>query len=151
MMVMLLMLMTLTPPPPSSSSSSGVATLSVRELFDFVVDPTINDSNLEAAVERLMEVASRYGSCPCFLHRHASGCMHLRGSHSMHSRGSHIAFVSTHFKPSVVPPTTHSQPFVQSVNLAKYECFILCTAFLWLSVLCFPFPSYMMMSITCTS
>eukprot|EP00798_Chlamydomonas_sp_ICE-L_P018874 gene18874-25432_t len=37
---------------------NGVATLSVRELFDFAVDPNIDESNLDDAMERLMEIAS---------------------------------------------------------------------------------------------
>eukprot|EP00887_Chlorella_sp_A99_P005225 scaffold1.g5225.t1 len=36
----------------------GVATLTVRELFDFVVDPAITEDNLDAALDRLMEVAA---------------------------------------------------------------------------------------------
>ncbi|KAG2497105.1 hypothetical protein HYH03_004696 [Edaphochlamys debaryana] len=36
---------------------SGVATLTVRETFDFVVDPAINDDNVEEALERLSERA----------------------------------------------------------------------------------------------
>ena len=40
-------------------SFSGVAILTVRELFDFAVDPSINDSNIDTALERLMAVASR--------------------------------------------------------------------------------------------
>lgn len=40
---------------------AGVATLTVRELFDFAVDPTINNSNMDAALERLMTVATRCG------------------------------------------------------------------------------------------
>ncbi|KAG2443598.1 hypothetical protein HXX76_001949 [Chlamydomonas incerta] len=37
---------------------AGVATLTVRETFDFVVDPTINDDNVDAALERLSDIAS---------------------------------------------------------------------------------------------
>ncbi|GAX85066.1 hypothetical protein CEUSTIGMA_g12486.t1 [Chlamydomonas eustigma] len=37
---------------------NGVAVLTVRELFDFAVDPNINESNIDAALERLMAVAS---------------------------------------------------------------------------------------------
>ncbi|KAM3966124.1 RIO kinase 1 [Aphomia sociella] len=38
----------------------GVATLTVKELFDFITDSTINESNLEECLERLSEkVASR--------------------------------------------------------------------------------------------
>ncbi|MEW5300878.1 MAG: hypothetical protein WDW36_003774 [Sanguina aurantia] len=37
---------------------NGVATLTVRELFDFVVDPNINDSNIDEALERLSELAA---------------------------------------------------------------------------------------------
>ncbi|CAL8466744.1 g6280 [Coccomyxa elongata] len=37
---------------------AGVATLTVRELFDFVVDPNINAGNIEAAVDALIKVAS---------------------------------------------------------------------------------------------
>ncbi|GFR47397.1 hypothetical protein Agub_g9114, partial [Astrephomene gubernaculifera] len=36
----------------------GVATLSVRETFDFVVDPAINEENMDAALERLSELAA---------------------------------------------------------------------------------------------
>lgn len=38
---------------------SGVATLTVRELFEFTVDPAITDDNIDAAMERLMQIASR--------------------------------------------------------------------------------------------
>lgn len=38
---------------------AGVATLSVREAFDFAVDPSINDGNVDAELERLSEVAAR--------------------------------------------------------------------------------------------
>ena len=38
---------------------AGVATLTVRETFDFVVDPAINDDNVDAALERLSDVAAR--------------------------------------------------------------------------------------------
>ena len=37
---------------------AGVATLTVRELFDFVVDPHINPGNIDAAVDALICVAS---------------------------------------------------------------------------------------------
>ncbi len=40
------------------SPRSGIAVLTVRELFDFAVDPSINESNIDAALERLMEVAT---------------------------------------------------------------------------------------------
>lgn len=40
---------------------AGVATLTMRELFDFVVDPSINDANIEAAMEHLRELAGRCG------------------------------------------------------------------------------------------
>lgn len=36
---------------------SGVATLTMRELFDFVVDPSINDSNINAALDQLRVIA----------------------------------------------------------------------------------------------
>ena len=38
---------------------NGVATLTVKELFDFAVDPAITDHNLDAALDALMEVATR--------------------------------------------------------------------------------------------
>jgi len=38
----------------------GVATLTVRELFEFAVDPVITEDTLDAALDRLMEVAIRY-------------------------------------------------------------------------------------------
>ncbi len=37
----------------------GVATLTVRETFDWVVDPAIGDDNLDATLERLSELAAR--------------------------------------------------------------------------------------------
>ena len=37
----------------------GVAVLTVRELFDFVVDPAINEANVDETLERLNEVAAR--------------------------------------------------------------------------------------------
>lgn len=36
----------------------GVATLTVRELFEFTVDPTITDDTLDTALDRLMEIAA---------------------------------------------------------------------------------------------
>ena len=41
---------------------AGVATLTVRELFDFVVDPAIDDeaAGMDAELDRLMELASRW-------------------------------------------------------------------------------------------
>lgn len=36
----------------------GVATLTVRELFEFAVDPAIHEGNLDAALDALMEVAA---------------------------------------------------------------------------------------------
>ncbi|PNH03150.1 Serine/threonine-protein kinase RIO1 [Tetrabaena socialis] len=39
----------------------GVATLNVRETFDFVVDPAINEDNVDAELERLSEAASSCG------------------------------------------------------------------------------------------
>jgi len=38
---------------------AGVATLTMRELFDFVVDPAITDDNLDAAMEHLRSLAAR--------------------------------------------------------------------------------------------
>lgn len=38
---------------------SGVATLTVKELFEFVTDPTLSDDDLEPALERLSELAAR--------------------------------------------------------------------------------------------
>jgi hypothetical protein len=37
-----------------------VATLTVRELFEFVVDPALTDQGLDAELDRLMEMASRW-------------------------------------------------------------------------------------------
>ncbi|GIL77701.1 hypothetical protein Vretimale_6760 [Volvox reticuliferus] len=37
---------------------AGVATLTVRETFEFVVDPAINGENVDAALERLSELAA---------------------------------------------------------------------------------------------
>lgn len=37
---------------------AGVATLTVRELFDFAVDPNINAGNIDAAVDALIRVAA---------------------------------------------------------------------------------------------
>ena len=36
---------------------NGVATLTVRELFDFATDPNIDETNIDAALDKLMEVA----------------------------------------------------------------------------------------------
>lgn len=38
---------------------SGVAVLSVRELFEFAVDPVITDDILDDALDRLMDIATR--------------------------------------------------------------------------------------------
>ena len=44
---------------------AGVATLTVRELFDFVVDPAIAEgAELDAELDRLMELASRWVRAP---------------------------------------------------------------------------------------
>lgn len=37
---------------------AGVATLTTRELFEFVVDPTINAGNINEAIEALIKVSS---------------------------------------------------------------------------------------------
>jgi cytochrome c biogenesis protein ResB len=37
---------------------AGVATLTARELFDFAVDPNINDANIDQAIDALIGVAS---------------------------------------------------------------------------------------------
>lgn len=42
----------------------GVPTLTTRELFDFVVDPSTSDSNLQAAVSALLAVAEGRSSAP---------------------------------------------------------------------------------------
>ena len=42
----------------------GVATLTVRELFDFVVDPGVTDATLDAELDRLMALASRCARPP---------------------------------------------------------------------------------------
>ena len=39
----------------------GVATLTMRELFDFVVDPTITNDNLDATLDHLRALVARYG------------------------------------------------------------------------------------------
>ncbi|GMH45534.1 hypothetical protein BSKO_13491 [Bryopsis sp. KO-2023] len=39
----------------------GIATLTVRELFDFSVDPTITDENMEETLDHMLEVADRRG------------------------------------------------------------------------------------------
>jgi len=44
------------------SPSPGVAVLTVRELFEFAVDPLITEDTLDAALDRLMEIATRCGS-----------------------------------------------------------------------------------------
>lgn len=36
--------------------------LTVRELFEFAVDPDITEDTLDAALDKLMEIASRQGS-----------------------------------------------------------------------------------------
>ena len=36
---------------------AGIATLTTRELFDFVVDPNINGGNIDAALDRLSAIA----------------------------------------------------------------------------------------------
>jgi len=43
----------------------GVAVLTVRELFEFVVDPVITEDTLDAALDRLMEIATRYYDSLC--------------------------------------------------------------------------------------
>ena len=40
---------------------AGVATLTMRELFDFVVDPTITNDNLDATLDHLRALVARYG------------------------------------------------------------------------------------------
>lgn len=41
-----------------------VATLSTRELFDFVTDPSINDANMDEYLSRLNEIASKRSGAP---------------------------------------------------------------------------------------
>lgn len=43
---------------------AGIAVLTTRQLFDFAVDPSINDSNLHEAVETLQQLAVRCCVCP---------------------------------------------------------------------------------------
>jgi len=43
---------------------AGIAVLTTRQLFDFAVDPSINESNLHEAVETLQQLAVR---CSCIL------------------------------------------------------------------------------------
>ncbi len=46
---------------PPACAPAGVATLTVRELFDFAVDPVLTEEGLDAALDALMDIASRYG------------------------------------------------------------------------------------------
>ena len=39
---------------------AGIAVLTTRQLFDFAVDPSINESNLHEAVQTLQQLAVRY-------------------------------------------------------------------------------------------
>ena len=45
---------------------AGVAALTNRELFDFVVDPNITADNEEAALQALHDVAARSDPCSHF-------------------------------------------------------------------------------------
>jgi hypothetical protein len=38
---------------------AGVATLTVRELFDFATDPAITEQSLDGELDKLMEAAAR--------------------------------------------------------------------------------------------
>ncbi len=46
---------------------AGIAVLTTRQLFDFAVDPSINESNLHEAVETLQQLAVRCSCIPCIL------------------------------------------------------------------------------------
>lgn len=71
---------------------AGIATLTTRELFDFVVDPNINEGNMEAAIDRLSEQAAsrpvHYSAedetADNVRHRHYKQCKpDLRRNHSI--------------------------------------------------------------------
>ena len=42
---------------------AGIATLTTRELFEFVVDPNINAGNVDAAIDRLSQLAATRETC----------------------------------------------------------------------------------------
>ena len=46
----------------------GVATLTVRELFEFTVDPSITEANLDEAMDRLMSIAAGCVVFSCVVH-----------------------------------------------------------------------------------
>lgn len=51
---------------------AGIAVLTTRQLFDFSVDPSINESNLHEAVQTLQQLAVRYRPCWCAHHCRAA-------------------------------------------------------------------------------
>ena len=56
-------------PEPAARRHTGVATATVRELFDFVTDPTIGAHNIEACLDRLIALADERaaGGAECVL------------------------------------------------------------------------------------
>ena len=44
---------------------AGIAVLTMRQLFDFVVDPLINQDNLAPSLHSLQQLASRYFTRLC--------------------------------------------------------------------------------------
>jgi hypothetical protein len=73
---------------PPSLRRQGLPTLTVRELFDFTVDPSINESNLDQALERLMEIASRwsFGFMRPHTHLYTHTCTHTHTLTHTHTR-----------------------------------------------------------------
>lgn len=43
--------------------SPGIPTLTLRELFDFVTDPTVIESNSEEALDKLIAISEKYILC----------------------------------------------------------------------------------------
>ncbi len=57
---------------------AGIAVLTTRQLFDFAVDPSINESNLHEAVETLQQLAVRCSCIPCILKAVSPGILASR-------------------------------------------------------------------------
>ncbi len=56
---------------------AGIAVLTTRQLFDFAVDPSINESNLHEAVETLQQLAVRCSAFHAFSHLSHQAQLHL--------------------------------------------------------------------------
>ncbi len=107
---------------------AGIAVLTTRQLFDFTVDPSINQSNLHEAVETLQQLAVR-----CSTHTVASatvtGC-----AQAIDLDVVPVAFVTGGIAQTNCPCKSHSSscvgslaPYVKPALRHLYSCDSSCT------------------------